>query len=571
MRIALIQLNPTVGDVTGNTRRLEEALLDARQRQADLCIAPELALTGYPPRDLLDRPELQHQVDQALRRLAGNTRGGPALIVGAPRPASTSLARTRGLLVAEDAPSPHDTPGTPLANAALLLDEGRLIAERHKTLLPDYDVFHESRHFRPANGNSPVRWRDRRLGLTICEDLWNDPTFWAQPRYPTDPVQQLADQGIDLLVNISASPFSLRKPRLRRRMLAHTATRLRVPIVWVNQIGANDDLIFDGEAMVHGPDGTLRLAGPPFREAVCIHDLDGPPGAPPQPALDDIEALHAALTLGIRDYVRKTGFQQVLLGLSGGIDSALTAALAVDAIGPENVLGVALPSDVSSADSLTDARALADRLGIRLHEIPIAPAFHTLASSLGTVLDPQPPGLMEENLQSRIRGTLLMALSNRTGRLLLTTGNKSELAVGYCTLYGDMNGALAVIADVSKTLVWTLSRWMNREQERIPVNSIRKPPSAELRPGQLDQDSLPPYDVLDDIIERWVEKRESAREIIAAGHDDETVRHVLRLLRINEYKRHQAPPVLKVTRRAFGSGWRMPLAARGPGLDPDEV
>lgn len=558
MRIAILQTNPTVGDVPGNTARIAKAWREARAAGADLCVAPELATCGYPPRDLLDRTELLDACDRALEELASLTVDGPALVLGSPRRVHQPHPEARD-------PAPDAGPdGAPLANAILLLDQGGLAAERHKSLLPDYDVFTESRHFRPAQRNPPVLWRGLRLGLTVCEDLWNDPTFWKQRRYPFDPIASLAEQGVDLLINVSASPWSERKPALRERMLTHAARTHAVPIVWVNQTGANDDLIFDGHSTVVDASGQLRARALPFRETVLLHTLGDRDPTPPPVSPDPLEELHQALVLGIRDYVLKSGFRGALLGLSGGIDSAVTAALAVDALGPENVRGVALPSAISSTDSVEDALDLAQRLGIACDVMPIAHAVDALQQTLSPALGGPAGDLTSQNLQSRVRGTLLMALSNQSGQLLLTTGNKSELAVGYCTLYGDMNGALAVIADVLKTRVYALARWINARPGGpvIPERTLTKAPSAELKPDQRDQDTLPPYEVLDPIVARWIEDREPAASLVADGFDPEVVGQVVALLHRNEYKRHQAPPVLKTSRRALGSGWRMPLAAR---------
>jgi NAD+ synthase (glutamine-hydrolysing) len=450
-------------------------------------------------------------------------------------------------------------PGREVTNAVALLQNGRVLATRTKTLLPTYDVFDEDRYFEPATTNEPVVFNGRRLGLTICEDLWNDEDFWQDRRYRRNPAADLVAAGADILFNVSASPWHLGKNRVRHAMLASLVAKTRCPLVYCNLVGGNDELIFDGASLVFNASGGLVARGAAFAEDFVVVDTDAPAAAAPI-ELGDEEKLRRALVLGLRDYLHKCGFRSAVLGLSGGIDSALTACLAVDALGPENVRGVSLPSQFSSQGSLDDARVLAANLGIGYDVIPIEPSFAAMKDGLAGVFAGRAEDTAEENIQARLRGVILMALSNKFGSLLLTTGNKSELAVGYCTLYGDMCGGLAVINDLPKQWVYRLARWINREREIIPAPSITKPPSAELRPNQTDQDSLPPYDVLDAILEAYVVEGRSAAEIIQAGFDPAAVRRVVRLIEASEYKRRQSAPGLKVTSKAFGVGRRVPVA-----------
>ena len=539
MKILAAQLNPRVGDLTENTARILAALELARTSRADLVVTPELALTGYPPRDLLDRPRLHEAIASSLITLTRATLNGPALLVGLPLHHPTR---------------PHQ-----LQNAALLIEDGRLLARHNKLLLPSYDVFDEARHFLPGDALTAVTFRGRRLLLSICEDLWacDDPTLAA--RYGRDPLDDA--QPADLLINLSASPFARGKLERRLHTLAVASAKLQTPILYLNQVGANDELIFDGTSLIMLPDGHAKQLAPPFHEAAVTFDLDRLHETPNLTVSDPVERTLQALLTGIRDYFRKTGFSRALLGLSGGIDSALTAALAVRALGPDNVIGLLMPSHFSSQGSLDDATALARNLGIETHTIPIEPAFVALRDTLQPSFQNQTQGLTEENLQARIRGILLMAHANHHNALLLTTGNKSELAVGYCTLYGDMCGALAPIADLTKGRVWQLARHLNRDGIVIPVNSIEKPPSAELRENQTDQDSLPPYEILDLIVEAYVERERSPDDLIQDGFDPDTVARVTRLIDLSEHKRRQTPPVLRITEKAFGTGRRYPIAA----------
>jgi NAD+ synthetase len=455
-------------------------------------------------------------------------------------------------------------PGKPFRNAAAWLEDGAVRHRVWKTLLPTYDVFDERRYFQPGETCEPIRWREWSIGVTICEDIWTD-DYLQRPFYDRDPVGELRARGIDLLINLSASPFHLGKPALRRSMIGAVAANAKVPVVWCNAVGGNDQLVFDGHSLVAAPNGRIAAQLPGFAE--CCQVVDAfravADDAPVAPEADEPPAqLFQALTLGLRDYVTKCGFTGVCLGLSGGIDSALTAAIAAAALGPENVRGLTMPSAVSSAGSVDDSLALARHLGIRAEVVPIADTFDAVKATLAPLFRGLPEDVTEENLQARIRGMLLMALSNKHGLLLLTTGNKSELAVGYCTIYGDMCGGLAVISDLPKGRVYEVANWLNREREVIPWNTIRKAPSAELRPNQTDQDTLPPYPVLDAILELYIEHQLSPDDIIARGHDETTVRWIQRRVDLNEWKRHQAAPGLRVTSKAFGIGRRMPIVQR---------
>jgi len=579
MRIALAQIHPVVGDVEGNETRARAAVEEAAEQGARLVLLPELVALGYPPRDLLLRPRVIRRCLDAVERLARLGRGGgPALVIGSPRPAPDRLGRE-------------------LANAAACCRDGEVVAWYEKRLLPNYDVFEEDRYFEPGDRVVTFEHEGARLGITICEDLWNDAALLGRRLYETDLVAELVAADVHAILNISASPWWVGKPAFRRRLFGAAARRAGVPLAFVNQVGGNDELVFDGHSALFDAEGSIRAEGPAFAEGLLVADLPlpaGPEGGPDEPTRDrppvvrsraplgldlpnpEIAELFHALVLGIRDYVRKCGFRQVHLGLSGGIDSAVVAALARAALGPDAVSGIGMPSRFSSDGSISDARILAERLGIGFDVIPIEPAHHAMLD----MLEPHfravgtPPGVAEENIQSRLRGNILMALTNKTGSLLLTTGNKSELAVGYCTLYGDMAGGLAVLCDVPKTAVYRLARWINRHPAAvfgasggpppIPDSTLDKPPSAELRPDQTDLDSLPPYEVLDPIIERYVERHESVADIVAATGSDETlVRRVCGLIDRNEYKRRQLPVGIKATSRAFGIGWRMPIAARG--------
>ena len=512
----------------------------ARELGADLVVTPELALMGYLPRDLLMSRGFVRKSCEELARIAAELKDAPPVLVGIATPNRAEMGR-------------------PLFNSSVLLRNGVTGPAFHKTLLPTYDVFDEDRYFEPASEPGVLELNGWRLGISICEDVWNDRDFWDRRRYHHDPIERLTGMGADAIINLSASPFTVGKQLMRERMLGQMAAKYRVPLLITNQVGANDDLIFDGRSAAFDEHGRLFARAKGFTEDLVIVDLDARSGAIADDDFTPEAEIWDALVLGVRDYARKTGFRSALLGLSGGIDSALTAAIAADALGPENVLGVMMPSVYSSEGSVSDSEVLVRNLGIRSLTIPISPIMQTYDTALAGAFEGLAPDVTEENIQSRIRGALLMALSNKFGPLLLTTGNKSEMSVGYCTLYGDMNGGLAVIADLPKMMVYRVSRWRNRRGAAIPEATLTKAPSAELRPGQTDQDSLPPYELLDQILELHVEQSQSAEEIIAHGYDEATVRRVLRLVRIAEFKRKQAPPVLKVTSRAFGTGWRMPI------------
>lgn len=543
MKIALAQINTLVGGIAQNVERILRAAEQARQSEAELVAFPEMAITGYPPRDLLDHHSFVDANLDALERVVAwtATPGSPGLIVG-------YVDR-------------HPDEGKGLHNAAALIDGGKIVSRHYKTLLPTYDVFDEARHFEPAHERHLAEFRGLKIGITICEDLWNDKLYWRRRNYPIDPVEELVGMGAEVLISISASPYHAGKPAMRSEMYAAATRRHKIPLAVTNLVGGNDSLIFDGRSQVWGADGRLIAQARANEEDLVILDVvAGAKGTSDAPKQDINEEIYGALTLGVRDYVHKCGFKRVLLGLSGGIDSALTAAIAADALGPESVVGVSMPSQFSSQHSRDDARILAENLGIEYHSFAIEPVFERFIQTLDPIFQGTKFGLAEENLQARIRGNLLMTLSNKFGWMVMTTGNKSELAMGYCTLYGDMSGGLAVLSDVFKTRVYELSHWVNRKRERIPASSITKPPSAELRPNQLDTDSLPPYEELDPIIEGYVEQHLSSQEIISRGHEEALVRRIIRAIDRNEYKRQQAPVGLKVTGKAFGQGRRMPIA-----------
>lgn len=540
MKIGLLQMNFTIGDFAKNAEKVLTAYLRAVREGAELCVAPELGLCGYPPRDLLNRKDFLQFHDQALRGLAKKIGKVPLILGG--------IEKTK------------KKDGRSLHNSAFLLEKGKARVVAQKSLLPTYDVFDEDRYFEPGTNNQPVRIGKQMVGVTICEDIWNDEDLWPERRYRRDPVRELAKKGIDLLINLSASPWNTGKEKVRHRLLAEVARREKIPVVQVNLVGGNDELVFDGESMVVGPKGGLLGLGQAFAEEVRVVDLQGKETKPVW--AKEEEQVFRALVLGTRDYLEKCGFHEVVLGLSGGIDSALTAVIAVEALGKDRVLGVAMPSRFSSPGSVADAEALAKNLGIRLAKIPIEDSFEAMLRSVAPVRAGKQGGLTEENLQSRIRGVILMAISNDSGRLLLTTGNKSELAVGYCTLYGDMCGAMAVIADVPKTMVYRISRWVNRNGEIIPRDSIEKAPSAELRPDQKDQDSLPPYEELDRILESYVVHEGSMEAMTKKGISKKLAQEIVRKIDLSEYKRRQAAPGLKVTTKAFGVGRRVPIAQR---------
>jgi len=546
MKIGILQLNFTVGDFTKNSERVLVGYGEAVGRGADLAVAPELGLCGYPPRDLLHRVDFLQAHDRALRELAKKIGKVPLLIGGIEK------SKVKA--------------GRPLHNSAFLLQQGKIQVVARKALLPTYDVFDEDRYFEPGSGGKPVRIGDVRVGVTICEDIWNDEDLWPIRRYRNDPVNDLGTKGMDLLINLSASPWHIEKEKIRYRLLSAVAQKQKIPVVQVNAVGGQDELIFDGQSLAVGKKGGVLGRGAAFREEVVVIDLSESEKKIEWANLE--EQVFKALVLGTKDYLEKCGFQEVVLGLSGGIDSALAAVIANEALGKDKVLGVAMPSRFSSLGSLVDAEALAKNLGIRYAKIPIEESFGTLLRAIAPARGGKQGGLMEENLQSRIRGVILMGISNDSGRLLLTTGNKSEMAVGYCTLYGDMCGALGVIADVPKTLVYRIASWINRKKEIIPRNSIEKAPSAELRPDQKDQDSLPPYEELDRILESYVVNEGSIGAMVKKGINKKVAEEIVRKIDTSEYKRRQAAPGLKVTTKAFGVGRRVPLAQR---FDPRAV
>ena len=541
MKVALAQINPTVGDLAGN----EAKILAAYQRGVDagveMVLCPELSITGYPPRDLLLKKGFITRNLETLDRLAAAT-GKVGLMLG---------------FVGKN----ELRPGREVTNSVALLQNGKIVGTRAKTLLPTYDVFDEDRYFEPGTENLPADFNGAKIGLTICEDIWNDEDFWTERRYQHNPPAELAEAGAKIVFNISASPWHFGKNKTRFEMLRSIAHKTGRPVVFCNQVGGNDELIFDGSSLVFNADGDLIAQGKWFEEDFIVVDTESKAAIQPIELAAE-EAIYKALTLGLRDYFYKCGFKSAVLGLSGGIDSAVTACLAVAALGKENVRGVSLPSQFSSQHSLDDARELAERLGMQYDVVPIQKAFEGVKGQLQPVFAGKPEDTTEENLQARLRGVILMAFSNKFGSLLLTTGNKSEIAVGYCTLYGDMAGGLAVISDVPKTMIYRIAKWINREREIIPDSSITKPPSAELRPNQCDQDSLPPYEILDAILDLYVVNGKSMADIVAAGFEEATVRKVIRLIDLSEYKRRQAAPGLKVTTKAFGMGRRIPIAQK---------
>ncbi len=542
MKIGFAQINPTVGDLRGNCELITHAYERLAAAGAELVLTPELAITGYPPQDLVLKSRFVPENLELLERLHARV-GDAALLVG-------FVDRNEGR-------------GKPFRNAAALLERGKPIRKTYKSLLPTYDVFDEERYFQPAESVEPFVVHGKKIGVTICEDIWTE-HYLPRPLYDCEPVRSLVEQGAEIIVNLSSSPFSVHKPAIRFEMVAGLARAHQRPICYCNLVGGNDQLVFDGNSFAVNSTGNVIAQLAAFHEDERVVDTDsssviefheGLAGAGP-------EQIFAALSLGLRDYCRKCNFHSTVVGLSGGIDSAVTAVIAVDALGTENVTGVSMPSPYSSRGSIEDSRMLARNLGIKLFEIPITEAFQVFKAQFKEAFKGVPENETEENMQPRLRAMTLMALSNRFGHLVLSTGNKSELAVGYCTLYGDMAGGLAVISDVPKTMIYELARWINREREIIPTSTIEKAPSAELRPNQKDQDTLPPYEILDQILHLYVEENLSARDIIARGFDEKTVRWVQRRVDLNEYKREQAAPGLKVTSRAFGIGRKMPIAQR---------
>ncbi len=538
-------MNPVVGDIEGNIRKMKAFLADLAPQHPDLIVFPELCVVGYPPKDLLERWWFIDHIQNAIEDFVNHSLIYPqtGVIFGVPLPSGKKE-------------------GKGLVNAALLIANGQVLHQQNKSLLPTYDVFDETRYFDPAKDVRVISFKNEILGISVCEDAWNDPEFWPRGRmYNFDPIEALAQKGTTLFINISSSPYHIGKEEIRYQLISRHAHRHHLPFCYVNQVGGNDDLIFDGRSLICDQSGNPLLLGPGFEEWISIvnpfenaeRDHYQPQGL--------IETVFQALVLGVRDYMFKCGFQKAVVGLSGGIDSALTAVIAAYAVGPENVLGISMPSPYSSAGSIDDSRRLAQNLGISFQVIPISSIYFSYLSTLAPAFVETKNDTTEENLQARIRGNILMAFSNKYGYLLLSTGNKSEMATGYCTLYGDMSGGLAVLSDVPKTMVYQIAEYINQKNEIIPHAIIRKPPSAELKPNQVDQDTLPPYPILDQIIQYWIEDGLSVDEIIARGFDRGTVLWTVKRIDQNEYKRKQSPPGLKVTSKAFGVGRRMPIAA----------
>jgi len=552
MKIAIAQINPIIGDLLGNAQKILEMSQQAASENVRLLLTPELSICGYPPRDLLVNPSFIEAIDNTLQKLAEDLPANLAVLVG------TVVKNSQA----------HISGGKNLFNSTALLENGKIQQFFHKRLLPTYDVFDEKRYFEPGLEANYFILDHLKIGVTICEDLWNDEEFWGKRSYAVNPIADLANLGVDLIVNLSASPYTVGKQHLREAMLKHSVVNFQQPIIYTNQVGGNDDLVFDGRSFALNKQGEIVCRAKGFVSDFLTvefnsnkQDLDFGDISPVDESED--EEIWNALVLGVKDYVGKCRFSKVLLGLSGGVDSALVAAIATAALGKENVIGVLMPSPYSSEHSISDALTLAANLDIQTQLLPIGELMASFDNSLDELFAGTEFGIAEENLQSRIRGNLLMAISNKFGYLLLSTGNKSEVAVGYCTLYGDMNGGLSVIADVPKTRVYSICKWLNSHQQKevIPENILTKAPSAELKPGQVDQDSLPPYEILDDILDRLIHQHQSATEIISAGHEPAIVDRVLQLLSRAEFKRRQAAPGLKITDRAFGTGWRMPIAS----------
>lgn len=546
MKITLLQQNPVVGDLRGNAQRIISGITDACKDNPDLIVTSELALLGYPPRDLLLQKKFIEKSWQIAEEIAHQCTLTPPVLLGLAQRNESDIGR-------------------PLFNVAALINNGEITQCFHKTLLPTYDVFDEDRYFEPAHNAQILHLNNSSIGISICEDIWNDRDFWNKRRYQIDPIVSLVSSGAELIINISASPFTVGKQEIRERILGSISAKYHIPIVYVNQTGGNDDLIFDGRSCAFDSSGNLVARAHAFQEDILTVDLSSPTSNHIAPDNFTPESeIWRALVLGTRDYVHKTGFKSVLLGLSGGIDSALVAAVATEALGNDHVLGVMMPSPFSSKGSIEDSHSLALNLGIRSITLPITQIMTAYEATLQHEFAGYPKDLTEENLQARIRGTLLMALSNKFGSLLLTTGNKSEASVGYCTLYGDMCGAIGVISDVPKSMIYRIARWLNDQNARdiIPESILTKPPSAELRPDQTDQDSLPPYDILDEILWHHIEHYKSPNEIVNLGYPRDTVESALHLVKIAEFKRKQAAPGFKVTDRAFGTGWRMPIASK---------
>lgn len=551
MKIAIAQLNPIIGDIKNNLTQIKETIDIALENGAKLVLTPELSLCGYPPRDLLLDKNFVANMKEKLEQFVQEINPEITVLIGLP-------------LINESATKEGKKP---LYNSCALIRNNQVEKYFHKRLLPTYDVFEEDRYFSNGNEVNYFYLDDVKIGVTICEDLWNEEDFWGKKNYTTNPLKELVNLPVDLIVNLSASPYVVGKQQIREAMLIHLAKQYQKPIIYVNQVGGNDDLIFDGNSFIVTDTGEIINKAKSFEEdLIYINYQKNKPHLLVKKEYNFTiqnreEEIYQALVLGVKDYARKCGFSQAVIGLSGGIDSALVAAIASSALGKEAVLGVLMPSPYSSEHSLTDAEKLVNNLGIKSTKIPIQNIMESYDLALYSLFKNTEFGIAEENLQSRIRGTLLMAIANKFGYLLLSTGNKSEMAVGYCTLYGDMNGGLAVIGDLPKTQVYSLCHWLNQKTEIIPHNILIKPPSAELKPNQKDQDTLPPYEILDDILERYINHHQSISEIQKSGQDLETINKIIKLIARAEFKRKQAPPVLKITDRAFGTGWKMPIAS----------
>ncbi|HEX9916836.1 MAG TPA: NAD+ synthase [candidate division Zixibacteria bacterium] len=549
MKITLAQINPTVGDLEGNLKKMISILFSAKKDQSDLVVFPELCLSGYPPKDFLERDWFVQKAQKTLEKLLKVSTDYPTL----------------GILLGTVLPTGKGI-GKGLYNSAVLIYQGKILTTQHKSLLPTYDVFDENRYFAPASEIHTVEFKDQTLGISICEDAWNDPELWPKGKiYTFDPIEELAKKRATLFINISASPFYMGKDQIRYRLIHNHVKKHKIPFLFVNQVGGNDELIFDGRSLGFDKNGNLIAVFPSFKEEIRTIDIDSSGKSKTYVPQDQVESVYQALVLGISDYMKKTNFSKAVIGLSGGIDSALTACLAKEAIGKENILGISMPSPFSSEGSIVDSKKLAENLAIEFKVVPISAIYHSYLETLKKDFKGKLPDVTEENIQARIRGNILMAFSNKLGCLVLSTGNKSEMAVGYCTLYGDMSGGLAVLSDVPKTLVYKLADYINRKSEIIPKEIILKPPSAELKPNQTDQDTLPPYDILDQIIHNYIEEVKSPEEIIKMGFDEKTVKWVVKAVDTSEYKRKQAALGLKVTTKAFGVGRRMPVAAKYEG------
>lgn len=546
MKITLAQLNPKVGDFENNLQKALKTIDEAVKDKPDVIVFPELYLMGYPPQDLLEHQWFIRKQADSLKKLVESSVNYP----------------DTGIIIGSAEPSEREA-GRGLYNTAVLINNGEIVFSQAKSLLPTYDVFDEARYFDPAADINVFAFKGERIGLSVCEDAWNDPGLWRnRPIYTCNPIQRLGEQNPTILINISASPFGVGKDAVRYRLLSGHAVKTGVPMVFVNQVGGNDELIFDGRSLCLDAQGRIIAQLPAFEEAVRTIDMNTAAAPRPFAPQDETESVYEALTLGVKDYLGKSGFSKAVVGLSGGIDSAVTCCLAVEALGKDNVAGISMPSMYSSVGSVEDSRKLAENLGVEFHVVPIRDAYDSYIDALSDIFKGRKPNVAEENIQARIRGGILMAYSNKFGHMVLATGNKSELAMGYCTLYGDMCGGLCVLSDVPKTMVYQLAEYINRNGEVLPRETITKPPSAELRPNQKDQDTLPPYDILDQVIQLYVEEGLSIDDIVQKGFEADMVRWVIRTLNLNEYKRKQAAPGLKVTSKAFGVGRRMPLAAR---------